>query len=142
MGAMIGYALAALFAAVAVLFLMLFVTADAIRTKEYIQAERTMAKVKGRAGESRTSNYGLLQTAAKYYSYNVTFVVQGQTYSGRYLSKKNCLNTGDDVEVRYVISRDGAAEIVNRNIKDRFLRFLLCAGIGVFTSLLYIIFIL
>lgn len=142
MGAMIGYVLSVLLAVAALFILILFVAADAIRTKEYIQAERTMAKVKGSAGESRTSNYGLLQTAAKYYGYNVTFAVQGQIYSGKYLSKKNSLHTGDDVEVRYVIAKDGTAEIVNRNIRDRFLRFLLCAAIAVCASLLYMIFIL
>lgn len=131
MGKMIAYGIAVLFALCAFLVLALIVAADIAGTREYIRACRTMARVNGPAGESRTANYGLQQTPTKYYAYHVTYHVNNRTCSGIHLCRKDILKEGDAVEIRYTIRKDGTAEIVNRDIKDRFFRMLLCAAIAV-----------
>ncbi len=133
------YIIAAAFAVIAVLILGLVITADVIRTKEYLGAARAMAEVNGYAGEHRTSNYGFFQAASKYYGYHVTFMVNSRMYTGIYLSKKKALNEGDMVEVRYITSKDGVT-LVNSNFKDRFFRMLFCAAVVIPVCVIYILF--
>lgn len=131
MGKVIAYIAAVLFALGALLIVGIIITADIIRTREYICAFRTTAKVSGHAGEDRTSNYGLQQAPTKYYRYHVTYSVGNRICSGIHLCKKERFKEGDTVEVRYVIRKDGTPEIVNRDIKDRFFRMVLCAVIAI-----------
>ena len=131
MGKIVAYIVAAVFALCAFLVLALIIAADIIRTREYIQAFQTTAKVNNHAGESRTSNYGLQQAPTKYYRYHVTYVVNDKVCSGIHLCKKDIYKDGDIVEIRYILKKDGTPEIVNRDIKDRFFRMLICAAIAI-----------
>lgn len=131
MGTAIAYIVAVLFALCAFAVLGLVLAADIVRTKEYLSASRTMAQVVRQEGERRTANYGFQQAAAKYYGYQVSYTVGGKSCSGIHLSKKDIFREGDTVEIRYVMRRNGTPEIVNRDIKDRFFRLLLCAAIAV-----------
>lgn len=140
MGKILAYILAMLFALLALFLLGLFIVTDIIRTREYMKASRTTAKISGYGGRVKTANYGLLQPATRYHQYDVCFMVDGQTCRGKYLCKKAGLGEGDQVEVRYVRTADHTIKIVNRDIKDRFFRMLLCAAAAIFLSGVYILF--
>lgn len=140
MGKIIIYIMAVVFALAVAAILGLVIVADALKTREYLRAGRVMAKIDHCAGEKKTSNYGLLQPASRYYCYDVSFVINGNMYSGRHLSKEIGLRTGDPVEIRYINLSDQGIKIVNRDIKDRFLRMVICAVIAIPLSVLCIIF--
>ena len=131
MGKIIAYILAVMFALCAILILGLFVAVDIVRTKEYLHADRTIARIRGYVGVKNTANYGLWQAPTKYHGYEVAFTVGGKSCSGIHLSKDRLFKEGDSVEIRYVVSKKGEVEIVNRDIKDRFFRMLICAVIAV-----------
>lgn len=119
----------------------LFIVSDFIRTKEYINADRTMAHVNGCIGIRKTANYGRYQLPTKYYEYDVVFIVNGRTCSGTHLCKENKLKPGDTVEVRYTTGTDGTVKVVNRDIKDRFLRILICTAVAIPLCIVFIVFL-
>lgn len=125
------YILAVIFALFVLAILGLIVAADIVRTKEYIKANRTNARVNGYTGVKTTSNYGLLQASSKYHEYDVSYMVNGMSYTGRHLSKEARIMPGQIIEIRYVVDDKGEVKIVNRNIKDRFFRMLICAAIAI-----------
>lgn len=132
--------MAVAFALLAAVILGLVIAADAVKTREYVRASRVMARIDRYAGEKKTSNYGLLQPASRYYCYDVSFVINGNMCSGRHLSKESGLQPGEPVEVRYIHSSDQGIRIVNGDIKDRFLRMVICAAIAIPLAIAYIIF--
>lgn len=134
-----GYGMAVLFALCVVCIFLLIVWTDAKSTIRYFKANKIIAQVEGCTGEMSTANYGKYQRDTKYRCYVVHFVVAGVCYVDEFLSKK-CLSVGDTVEVRYQMNEKQEAEIVNGNVKDRFLRFLICVMIAVPLSVLYILF--
>lgn len=131
MGRIITYIMAVAFALLATVILGLVVVVDAVKTREYMCADRVMARIDRSAGVKKTSNYGLLQPPSRYYCYDVSFVIDGNICSGRHLSKESGLQTGDTVEIRYIHSLDQGIKIVNRDIKDRFLRMVICAVVAI-----------
>lgn len=141
MGTLIGYIFSMLFALFAFLLFVFFLVSDFVRTKEYMQASRKLARVNRYIGDSKTSNYGFFQAATKYYGYDVTYMMDGTVRSGIFLSKSRTLKEGDTVEIRCITSKEGVTKIVNRNIKDRFVRFLLCAVIAIVFSVVYYAFL-
>lgn len=123
MGRIIAYIIAVLFALIAGLILFLFIAVDVIKTKEYMKANRTSGVVRRDAGEEDFANYGKLQPPTKYWKYLVDYQVDGKMYSGIFLcGKDEKYDVGTDVEVRYVIDKDGIPEIVNSEYKDRLFR--------------------
>lgn len=132
------YVAAMMFALGALTVLVIVMSRDVRRTREYFKADKVMARVEGHVGERHTANYGKYQRATKYQCYAVSFVVAGVLCSGEFLSKKKTLQVGDYVEVRFKINEKHEAEIVNRDIADRFFRFLLSAAIAIPLSILYI----
>lgn len=127
----ITYIIAVLFALSALLVLGLFVVSDIRSTADYLKAKRIMARVSRLVGEKKTANYGILQPPTTYYTYAVDFMVDGRQWSGIFLSRKNVWKEGDLVEIRYKTNQRNEIEIVNQDIKDRFVRFMICVVIVV-----------
>lgn len=139
MGQILAYIVAIIFTLPVCAFLGLFVMADFVRTKEYNHANKTIATILDRAGVHETSNYGRQQAATTYHEYTVEFIVGDRAYQGNYFCKDASLKQGQEVEIRYVLEKDGTARLVNCDIRDRFYRFLLCVLIAIPFSVFCII---
>lgn len=139
MGQVFAYIIAMLFAICAGAVFLLFIAADFVRTREYNHAYKTMAKVQDYMGVHKTANYGKYARSCVYHKYAVTFIVDGRLYNGEHLVKNESLVKGQDVLIRYTKEKDGTAKIVNRDIRDRFYRFLLCVIIAVPVCILCVI---
>lgn len=140
MGHILAYILAVIFALVAVMVLVIIIISDVRQTREYLNAYRVLATIDEYKGVKKTSNYGLTQPGTKYQQYAVSFTVRGQQCSGIHLCKEKGLSVGDQIEVRYVRTEDNEIKVVNRDIKDRFFRMLICTAIAVSLCIIYIVF--
>lgn len=131
MAKILAYIIAFLFAMCVCLIFALVIAIDAMETRKYFKASKAFAKVDRCDGMKNTSNYGLGQPATKYSKYIVSYNIENSIYSGVFLSKKRFLAEGDIVEIHYIIGKDGIPEIINRDVKDRFVRLLFCMALAV-----------
>lgn len=126
---------------VAILFA--FIMRDIKETKKYINAKRTIGKVKNKIEDTTINAYGsgvIGMRLRNYKQYMVEYEVQGMLYTGVVQIKRKKQIDEDAVEVRYCLNDEtGVPEIVTCMYKDRLVELILGGILGLALVIICII---